>query len=115
MDLSIFMMVIVVFFSMAQCELMRGHITIDLLVSRFKQKSQDIFNSIAYVIFLVTFGWMTWQLIQYGIDRWHNNIVSLTLKIPIGPFVFVAALGCALLSLLVITHLLSFLAGALKK
>ena len=115
MDLSTFMMVIVVFFSMAQCELMRGHITIDLLVSRFKQKSQDIFNSIAYVIFLVTFSWMTWQLIQYGIGRYHSHIVSYTLKVPLYPFIFVAALGSALLSLMVLTHLLTYLAGALKK
>ena len=115
MDLSTFMMVIVVFFTMAHCELLRGHITIDLIVSRFRQRSQDVISSIMYLIFLVTFGWMTWQLCLHGIDRWQSNIVSYTLKIPVTPFIFVAAFGCALLSLLVITHLLSFLAGALKK
>ncbi len=115
MDLSTFMMVIVVFFSMAQCELMRGHITIDLVVSRFRQRSQDIFNSIAYFIFLVTFGWMTWQLCQYGIERWQSNIVSFTLKIPVAPFIFVAAFGSALITLLVICHLLRYLGGALKE
>ncbi len=115
MDLSSFMMVIVVFFSITHCELTKGHITIDLVVSRLKKRSQDIINTIAYLIFLVTFGWMTWELSHHAVEVWHNHIVSYTLKIPTAPFVFIAAFGCALLSLLVLMHLLLFLAEALKK
>ncbi len=115
MELSIFMMVIVVFFSIAYCEFRRGHIAIGLVVSRLRQSSQVIIDSLMYILFLATFGWLTWQLCLYAIDVWRNNTVSGVLEVPTFPFIFVAAFGCALLSLVVIMHLLIFLTRVASK
>ncbi len=115
MDLTILMMVIVVFFSIAHTELKKGHITIDLIVPRLRIKAQSIINSIMYLFFLIIFAWMTWRIFLSALDLWRNHTVSATLEIPVFPFMFIATLGCALLSLLVLAHLLQFVAGGSKR
>jgi len=114
-ELSEFMLVIVVFFTMASCESRRGHITIGLLVSGLRQRAQNVIDSVMYVFFLVMFCLFTWRLFLYAMQEWRRGLISAVLGVPIFPFIFVAALGCALLSLVVLMHLLLFLAGALKK
>ncbi len=114
-ELSQFMLVIVVFFAIVHCEFTRGHIAIDLVTSRFRQRTQDIIASIMYIFFLVTFALLTRQLIVHAFNVWHNNLVTGTLRLPIFPLVFVAAFGSALLSLVVLIYLLSLIAEALKR
>lgn len=113
-ELSEFMLVIVVFFTIAHCELLRGHVTIDLAVLRLRQRAQDIINSIMYFFFLVLFIVLTWRLVVYATEQ-HGGYLTGALEIPVFPFIYVAALGCGLLSLVVLMHFLLFLAGALKK
>lgn len=114
-ELSEFMLVMVVFFTMAHCEFLRGHITIGLLVSRLRQRTQCVIDSIMYVFFLVGFCILTWQLCLYATEVRRNSVVSGTLGVPIFPFISVATFGCALLSLVALSHLLLFLAGAVRK
>ncbi len=114
-ELSEFMMIIVVFFSVVHCELVWGHITIDIVVSRLRPRTQNIIASLMYALFLVTFCFLTWQLFQYAMGDWQTGLTSLVLQIPISPFMFVETLGCTLLSLLVLIHLLQFIAGALRE
>ena len=113
-ELSEFMLVIVVFFSMAGCQLLKGHITIDLVVSRFPRRTRDIIDSIMYVIFLMMFCVFTWVLTDYAIREIGGDISGM-LHIPVFPFIFIAALGSALFSLVIFMHLFVYLAGALKK
>ena len=114
-ELSEYMLVIVAFFTVAHCQFLRGHIRIDLVVSRIRQRSQDVVNSIMYVFFLLTFCVLAWRLCLYAIEEWQSGLTSALLGIPAFPFIFVSAVGCTLLSLVVLMHLLLFLAGALKK
>jgi TRAP-type C4-dicarboxylate transport system permease small subunit len=113
-ELSEFMLVIVVFFSMAGCQLLKGHITIDLIFSRFPQRTRNIIDSIMYFFFLIMFCILTWRLIDYAI-RETGGTISGMLGIPVFPFIYMAALGSALFSLVVLMHLLVFITGALKK
>ena len=53
-ELSELMLIIVVFFSMVHCQFLKGHITIDLVVTRLRPRTQHIIDSIMYVFFLVT-------------------------------------------------------------
>ena len=114
-ELSQFMLVIVVFFTIVHCEFVRGHIAIDLVTSRFRQRTQDVVASIMYLFFLVTFGLLTRQLIVHAMDLWQVNRISGELAIPVFPFVFVAALGSALLSLVVLAYLLLLIAEVLRR
>lgn len=115
MDLSILMMVVVVFSSIAYCELGKGHIVIDLIVPRLQKRTQAFINSFMYLLFLLFFAWATWRIFIRALELLRNETVSATLEIPVFPFMFVATLGCALLSLLVLMHLLTYVAGVAKK
>lgn len=114
-ELGSYMLVIVTFSSIVYCQFLRGHVRIDLVVSRLRQRTQDVINSIMYVFFLVAFCLLTWRLCLYAMGDWRAGIISGVLEVPTFPFIFVAALGCALLSLVVLMHFLLFLAESLKK
>lgn len=115
LEVSEFMLVIVVFFSAAHCEFTKGNVAIGLFVDRLGRRAQYIIDSIMYFIFLGTFCWLTYKLGIYATEVFQRNIVSGSLEIPRYPFIYLASLGCALLSLFVLVHFLLFLAGALKK
>mgnify|MGYP001055087291 CR=1 FL=1 len=113
-ECSEFMLAIMTSFFIAQCELLRGHVTVGVVVSRLRQRAQDIIDSIMYLFFLVVSCLLTWRLFVYALQELHGHI-SVVLKVPDYPFLFIATLGFALLSLVVLVHFLLFLAGALKK
>jgi TRAP-type C4-dicarboxylate transport system permease small subunit len=115
LEISEFMLVIVVFFSAAHCEFHRGHVSIGLFVDRLGRRAQSILDSIVYFLFLATFCWLTYQLGIYATEAFQSNIVSGSLGVSKFPFIYIATFGCALLSLFVLVHFLLFLAGALKK
>jgi TRAP-type transport system small permease protein len=113
-EISQTMMLITVFFCIAYCEFTRSHITIGVVVDRLPKKVQYVIDSITYIIFLVTVSWLSRQLFIYGLDVLKQNVVSGTLAIPVFPFVFLGFIGCLLLSLIVLAHLLYFISGVIK-
>ena len=96
-------------------EFMRGHVTIGLFIDRLGARVQNIIDSIVYLLFLLTFCWLTVHLGKYATEVLGHNVVSGSLEIPKYPFIYLAAIGSALLSLFVFVHLLLFFAGVIKK
>jgi len=113
-ELSELMLVVVAFFSMANCEFIGGHVTIGVLVSRLRQKPQTIIDSLMYFLFLVISCLLTWRLFVYAMAEVGGQITNV-LELPIYPAIFAAAFGCALFSLVIVMRLFIFLDGALKK
>ena len=113
-EISQTMMLITVFFCIAYCEFTRSHITIGIIVDRLPKKTQNVIDSITYLIFLVTASWLSRQLFIYGLDVIKQNVVSGTLAIPVFPFVFLAFIGCVILSLTVLAHFLIFVSGVIN-
>ena len=109
------LLVIAVFFTIAHCQFLKGHVTIELVVSRLRQRTQDIIDSALYFFFLVTFGLITRQLWLHALKILKDNVTSGTIDLPVSPFAFVATLGFALLCLVVLAHLLIFLSRAIGK
>jgi len=114
-ELNELMLIIVVLFSIVHCQFLKGHITIDLVVTRLRQRTQNVIDSIMYLFFLATLCLLTWRLWVYAAEIGQSNLVYGLLGVPVSPFIFVESLCCALLSLVVLMHLLLFLAGALKE
>jgi len=114
-EISAMMLVAVVFSTITYCQLLKGHVSIDILVSRLDQKKQDIINIFVYIIFLIIIGILTWQLYIYAVEAFHKNEVSGTILLPVYPFVFIAAIGCTLLALVVLMHLSMFLLKMVEK
>jgi len=97
--------VVVVFCSLSYTESRRGHVHVELVVSRFSVRVQAILASIMYFLstaFFLTMGWrgavLGWT---YVVPRIRETFV---LSIPIAPFVFVIAFGSLVLALESLIH-----------
>jgi TRAP-type C4-dicarboxylate transport system permease small subunit len=100
---------ILVSFSLAHTSLNRGHIAVDFLVSKLYPKAQSFVVIKNSVIFAGLFSRISWQSVIYALETKNAGEVSMTLQMPIFPFIFGIAAGCGILSIvLVLRFILSF-------
>ncbi|MEA3470842.1 MAG: TRAP transporter small permease [Thermodesulfobacteriota bacterium] len=86
----------VISFSLAYTTAKKGHIAVEFIVSRFTGKTQNIIDSVNNFLSLILFAVITWQSALYALDLRESGEVSLTVQIPIHPFVFGISAGCGL-------------------
>lgn len=101
-----FLGAVVISFSLAKTSLERGHIAVDFLVSKFSagiQTAVDIVNSL---ICTVLFGLITWQSVKYALSSMNNGEVSMTLQMPVYPFIFGLSAGCGMLCIVLLLRIL---------
>jgi TRAP-type C4-dicarboxylate transport system permease small subunit len=115
LEINEFMLIIITFCTIAFCQYIKGHVTIDLLVERLSRKTQNIIDSIIYVFYLIISVLLSWQLYLYAFTSIKQHTTSGTLLIPIYPFAFIAAIGCTLLCLVVLMHLFMYLSKVAEK
>lgn len=108
-EVSEFMMVILVFFSLAQAEVLGRNVKVDLVMSRFGERAQGVVDMITQFICFLLFGAMTWYTLVYASSMRVSKEVSLDLLIPKFPFIYVVAVGCALLALILLIQFLILL------
>lgn len=88
---------VVVFFSMPHTLIVKGHIRIEVIVSRFSKRIQagvDIFTGLLSIGVCALVVWQAWLT---ATDMMRSGEVSLTLGIPFYPFVYGIAFSCVLL------------------
>ncbi|MEE9420869.1 MAG: TRAP transporter small permease, partial [Desulfatiglandaceae bacterium] len=85
-------------FALGYTQIRRGHIAVDVLVLRFSKKTQRILNGINYLICMVFFALVSWQIAKYATTLWKTGEVTETLRIVYYPFTYGVAFGCATLS-----------------
>lgn len=90
---------VVISFSMGYTSTEKGHIAVEFLVQKMPESVQDIVNALNNVLAILIFGLITWQSILYATNLKHSGEVSLTLQMPIFPFVYGISIGCGLLCL----------------
>ena len=101
MEIDELMMVLLVFLALAYCTLEKGHISVELVISRLSGRNQAILDCITSFISAAMIAIIAWQLGSWG---WHQLLSSsgrltLLLTIPQAPFILVASLGCLLMCL----------------
>ena len=89
-------------FALAQTSIERGHIAVEFIVQRLPRKAQNVVECINALICGVLFSLITWQSIAYADDLKTFGEVSMTLQMPIYPFVYGIAIGCGMLSLVLL-------------
>jgi TRAP-type C4-dicarboxylate transport system permease small subunit len=98
-------MVLLVFFGLAYCTLKKGHVSVELLVSRLSEQTQAILDSLTSFASAGIFALIAWRTSILG---WHEVVTSteagLVLGIPYGPFMLLAAVGSALLCFEMLIH-----------
>jgi len=111
-ELMEYMMAILIPFGLAYCALQGGHVSVDLLVSRFPKKIQSIIGSITTLFCLGLFLLITWQNVIYIKEHFESNLTSAVLLIPVYPFIGAVAIGSAALCLVLVLDFLNYLSEA---
>ena len=114
-EITEFMMVCLVFFSLAFTQKLKGHVAVNILVDRFSIKSRyifDIFNYLTAIIFLLLIAGASFN---QGIELLHSNRVSGNLSIPVYPFFLVLAIGCVAMTFELFRDLIYVIRGLIKK
>ncbi len=98
-EITEFMMVILVFFGLAQAEVVNDNVRVDIITNRFSDRSRQIIEVITQFCCFILFVLMTWYAFDYAVGKIGSGEVSQDLWIPMYPFVFVVALGFAALTI----------------
>jgi len=115
MEMTEYMMVILVSLGLAYCGFVKGHVSVEVLTSRFSPKVQAILNSITYFLSFSFFSLITWQSIKYIRLMFESNLVSAALHIPTFPFIAMLSLGSLVFSLVLLVDFLDYLSKVVNK
>jgi TRAP-type C4-dicarboxylate transport system permease small subunit len=112
-ELTEFMLAVIVLTAIGQPD-EKGHISIDILVSRFSPRVQAILDTATDFVSLAMFALVTWRTIKYAQLLYESNDVSGVLRLPVYPFLFVASIGTFMFCLAMLSSLLQSLKKAVK-
>ncbi|MFC1891854.1 TRAP transporter small permease subunit [Thermodesulfobacteriota bacterium] len=93
-EVSEFLMVTIVFLSLAYSQHRNAHVAVDILVSRLSPRNQafvDLFNHTATIVILLL---ITWRSSLTAMELYGTMETTGTVPIPVFPFVFIVAFGC---------------------
>ena len=111
-EMSSFMLVLIIFLTAAYTEVEKAHISIGILVDNLPPRIQAVLDCIMYLLSIVVLAAAFWQTINRGLFVKQCEYVSAILHIPHYPFVFIAALGWALLGIAVILRFIRLVGKA---
>lgn len=98
-------------FALGYTQLHKGHVDIDLLVTKFPHRLQKLLRIMVAFLSLVFFSIVGWQLFQYAMNLATNQNVSQTLGIIYYPFVILSSLGFAVFVLVLLNDLIAEIKG----
>ena len=98
-----FLGTLIVSFALALTSLEKGHIAVEILAAKLPARIQFALDAVASLIGASLFGLIAWQSWIYAADMRQSGEVSVTLTMPIHPFIYGIAAGCALLVLVLLS------------
>ena len=110
-EVTEYLLVIVIFFTLADTEFLDGHVKVDLVMSRFGKHAQAIVDMVTQFVCFILSTLITWSTLVYSGKMRTSGEVSQDLWIPVYPFVYIVAVGSAILAL---TLLIKFLMALMK-
>ena len=96
---------IFVSFSLAKTSLDNGHIAVDFFFQKLPVSARKVIEFTNTFVCTILFGLIAWYSFIYAVDLRRTGEVSMTLQIPVYPFVLGIALGCAMLSVILVLQL----------
>lgn len=102
----------VVAFALPYTSIEKGHIAVDILVQKLPWLARVIINAVNALVAMVLFCVISWQCVVFARSMQMSAEVSPTLQMPIYPFVYGIAAGCALLSLVLLIEFFRQIKGA---
>ena len=105
-ELTEFMLAVIVLTAIGHTQMKRGHISIDILVSHFSSRVQAIMDAVTDFVTLAMFALVTWRTVKYAQLLYESNDVSGVLRLPVYPFLIIAAIGTFMFSLAMLSSTL---------
>lgn len=102
----------VIAFALAFTSVEKGHIAVDILVMKLPWLARVIINAVNALVALALFALIAWQSVEFALDMKKSAEVSPTLQMPVYPFVYGIAAGCALLCIVLFVEFIRQLRGA---
>lgn len=103
--------VVVIAFAIAQTQVIHGHIEVEFFVMRLPEKARNVIAGIIYSLGMLLFVLLGWQSYDFGHTLQASGEVSMTVGIPVYPFVYGIAFSCIVVFLVL---LLQYLKEVLK-
>ncbi|MFO1166070.1 MAG: TRAP transporter small permease subunit [Paracoccus sp. (in: a-proteobacteria)] len=79
-----------------------GHVEVDLALHMFSRRVQVLMGRLAGLVSAAALAYFAWRLAVIGLDQWHEGTRSASLMLPMAPLAFLAAISCAVSSLILI-------------
>lgn len=93
-ELVSFLSLIVVAFSLAYTQQLKGHIQVEFFVSRLPERLRAAVGVFVCLLAIVLFVLLAWRSIEFGRVLQASGEVSMTQRIPFYPFVYAVAVCC---------------------
>ena len=113
-ELTEFMLAVAVLTAIGYTQMKREHISIDLVVAKFPPRLRAVIDTITDFLSLAIFVLVTWQTIKYARLLYVSHDVSAVLRLPVWPFLIVAAVGSFVFCLAMLSTFLHSLKKAIK-
>ena len=97
MEISVTLMVCVVFLGIGWCALNDGHISVEIITGKLSKRGQALLNGFDNIVTLVLALIITWRSFMEALSVKDMEVTSPILGIPRYPFVFVTSFGFFLL------------------
>jgi len=114
-ELTELMLAIAVLTAIGYTQVKGEHISIDLVISIFPPRVRAIIDTITDFLSLVIFVLVTWQTLKYAQLLYTSNDVSAVLRLPVYPFLIIAAIGCFMFCLAMLSSFLQSLKKVVNK
>lgn len=103
---------VVIGFSIPLTSWLRGHIYVDFFISRFPQKTKNVFDIVTRSLGIFLFLMIGINLFKYGFDVQKTGEVSLTLQLPFYPVIFGVGVCCIFQCLVLTGDIVKILRGS---
>ena len=99
LEVTEFLMALLVSFGLGYTALNKGHIRVDLIMQYTGRKTNLWFDIFAYGISCVFFMFVSWRVWLHALKVYASNLTSPALFIPVYPFIFLLSVGAGLVTL----------------
>lgn len=115
LEITEYMMAIVVAFGLAYCASQDGHVRVEIIVDRLPHSVQTIVNGTTSLLGIFLFTLITWQCFVYTRMLFHSGLVSTVVHISRFPFACLVGIGSLFLTLILLVDLLEILTRMVRK
>jgi TRAP-type C4-dicarboxylate transport system permease small subunit len=114
-ELVEFMMAVVICLGMAYTGVQKGHVAVELLVSRFSPRVQALIDSFNWLVSMGLFLLISWKAVAQARVVGVSGLASSVLHVPVFPFLLVLAFGSGFLCLVFLVNFIDSVSRVMRK